>query len=192
MWLKHFSGVVIETQPVVITSRCKVAPLFDSAAVIGVKGRTPDKGLSLSNPCISSQQHSFCPVTSQGTGLSPNSQAISVRNGHGSCAAHLRTRGCTSRVERADVVVNTASCLFSLFPFLRSLSCPSCEKGGDRSAIHAPPLTPTLNLPCRSVSLYPSVPGAAQTTVLLCWLSKSLFYPFAPAIFLQSFRTRCT
>lgn len=153
-----------------LLSHLKVAPLFDfdSAAVIGVKGRAPDEGLSLSNPCISSQHRSFCPVTSQGTGLSPNTQAISVRNGHGRCAAHLRTRGCTSRVEGADVVVSTASCLFSvLFPFCALCLVLLVKKEETEALFMLPrPLVESSVQICQSVSLSPWC-GADHCTSLL-------------------------
>lgn len=65
-------------------------------------------------PCILSQDHGVCPVTSQGA-VCPHTQAISVRNGQGNCVSHLWTVGCASTAERTEIVVSIASCLFFFF-----------------------------------------------------------------------------
>lgn len=134
---------------------------LSSCVCSGRKKKKPPVDTLFREPCISSQDHSICPVTSQGA-VCPQTQAISVRNGHGDCAAHLWTTDCTSTVERTDVVVSIASCLFFFcFCFIHSVLF-FLRKGRDRSTIHVSCADLSV---CISQSL---VQPFNQTTVLLC------------------------
>lgn len=110
--------------------------------------------------------------------LSPNTQAISVRDEHCELSLTSGRLDCTSTSERTQVVVTEHCLLFvpSSLPLPSHpppfLSCLCC--GGHTEETEALFMS-LLNLLCSSVSLSPWR-GPQQTTVLPCCVSKSSFY----------------
>lgn len=125
-----------------------------------------------------SSSRSICPVTSQGAAC-PRAQAISVRNGHGIRADHLRTGGCTSTVESSlQKKKKWAFPLVCFFMFHFVLSVLSLLWKTRRQKLYSCPL---LDLQSRSCySLYRSVPGAALQTRPLYFFVDFLNHPFIP------------
>ncbi len=167
---------VIETL-VSCTHGWKVVLLLNSTAVCVCMCVEKERERSCSSPppkaCISSQDHSICPVTSQRADCPPFTGNFSEKWPCGLCSSPLDSGLYINSWEDRSSSEHFFLFVLSFSSPPLSLSCLTCGEQGDRSTIHVPVESPVPF--CQSGSLSPWR-GPQQTTVLPCCLSKSSFY----------------